>query len=184
MQVSTLSPCLPFNPVLFDWHGVPQTNGLGVLERLGVLQWLLVDGVAQQCLACGRAALTLGQRLPYCGPVTFLPFRAYSPSPTVLLTGAQRAVVSSTFLAHNSMTVINTSTDSVLSIKNNIPVWLVGCCSGWRVSHDLFSLLPAPVVVGLSLSQIIGNRTMNVISKVIIRHLVLQLWVFCIFTMR
>lgn len=161
---------------------MPQTHGLGVLERLGVLQWLLVDRVAQQCLACGRAALTLGQRLPYCGPMTLLPFRAYSASPMVLLAGAQRAVVSSTFLAHNSMTVINTSTDSVLSIKNNIPVWLVGCCSGWRVRHDLFSVLPAPVVVGSSLSQIIGNRTMNAISKMIIKDLVIQLWAFCIFT--
>lgn len=137
--------------IIWLWHCLPQTSGLGALL------WLLVDRVAQQCLACGRAALTLGQRLPYCGPTTFLPFRAYSPSPPVLLTGAQRPVVSSTFLAHNSMTVINTSTDSVLSIKNNIPVWLVGRCSGWRVSHDLFSLLPAPVVVGLSLSQIIEN---------------------------
>lgn len=124
-----------------------------------------VARVAQQCSACGRAALTLGQRLPYCGPTAFLPFRASSPSPPVLLTGAQRAVVSSTFPAHSFTTVINTSTDSVLCINNNIPVWLVGLCGGWRVSHDLFSLLPASSVVWLSESQIIENRTMKVISK-------------------
>lgn len=50
------------------------------------LLWLLV---AQKSLACGRAALTLGQRLPYCGPMTFLPFRAYSPRPPTVLAGAQ-----------------------------------------------------------------------------------------------
>lgn len=106
-----------FNSALFD-SLCALTNGLGALL------WLLADWVAQQCSACGRAALTLGQRLPYCGPTTFLPFRASSPSLPVPLTGAQRAVVSSTFLAHSSMTVINTSTDSVLCINNNIPVWL------------------------------------------------------------
>lgn len=35
-------------------------------------------------------------------------------------------VVSSTFPAHSSTTVINTSTDPVLRINNNIPVWLAG----------------------------------------------------------
>lgn len=63
-----------FDLVLFDFHCVPETNGPGALL------WLLVDWLAQQCSACGRAALTLGQRLPYCGPTTFLPFRASSPS--------------------------------------------------------------------------------------------------------
>ncbi len=142
-----------FNLVLFAFHCVPETNGL---ERYCGC-WLTgprkVARVAQQCSACGRAALTLGQRLPYCGTTTFLPFRASSPSLPVLLTGAQRAVVSSTFLAHSSMTVINTSTDSVLCINNNIPVWQVGWCGGWRVSHDLFSLLPASVVVWLSVTN-------------------------------
>lgn len=39
-----------------------------------------VAWVAQQSSACGQAALTLGQRLPYCGPTAFLPFRASSLS--------------------------------------------------------------------------------------------------------
>ena len=73
------------------------------------------------------------------------------------------------------MTVINTSTDSVLCINNNIPVWLVGLCGGWRVSHDLFSLLPASVVVGMSVSQIIENGTMKVICEVITMELFIQL---------
>lgn len=91
------------------------------------------------------------------------------------LTGAQRTVVSSTFLAHSSMTVINTSTDSVLCINNNIPVWLVGWSGGWRGQHDLFSLLPASVVVWLLVSQIFENRTMKVISEVITKELFIQL---------
>lgn len=70
------------------------------------------------------------------------------------------------------MTVINT--DSVLSINNNIPVWLVGRYGVWQVNHDLFSMLPGSVVVGLSLSQIIENRTMNMISEVIIKELDIQ----------
>lgn len=43
--------------------------------------------VAQQSSACGRTALTLGQRLHYCGPIAFLPFRACSPCLPVPQTG-------------------------------------------------------------------------------------------------
>lgn len=63
-----------------------------------------------------------------------------------LLSSLERraAAVSSPFLAHNSTAVINTSTDTVPSINNNIPVWPKIWCSGRRVSHDLFSMVPAP----------------------------------------
>lgn len=43
------------------------------------------------------------------------------------------------------------------------------------MSHDLFSLLPASVVVGLSVSHIIENWTMKVISEVIKEEWFIQL---------
>lgn len=153
--------------IIWLWHCLPQTSGLGALL------WLLVDRVAQQCLACGRAALTLGQRLPYCGPTTFLPFRAYSPSPPVLLTGAQRPVVSSTFLAHNSMTVINTSTDSVLSIKKQHSSLASGTVQ--RVAGQPWPIFTAASSCCCWVIAVTNHWewTMNVISEVIIKELVI-----------
>lgn len=112
----------------------------------------------ERCCGCWLTVLhnsarivadTLGQRLPYCGPTTFLPFRASSPSLPVL-TGAQRTVVSSTFLAHSSVTVINTSTDSVLCINNNIPVWLVGWCGGSAMTVFTAASFCCCLVVGVT----------------------------------
>lgn len=112
------------------------------------LLWLLV---AQKSLACGWAALTVGWRLPYCGPTTFLPFKASSALSGLLRSQEHRAIaVAPPFLAHNSVTVINTSTDTVLSINNNIPVWPKIWCSGWWVNPWPIFMVPAPVELPLS----------------------------------
>lgn len=115
-----------FEWLLFDFDSVS-------LKPIALeLLWLLV---AQKSIVCGWAALTVGQRLPYCGPTTFLPFKASSTPSGLLRLQEQRAVaVAPPFLAHNSVTVINTSTATVLSINNNIPVWPKIWCRGWWVS--------------------------------------------------
>lgn len=115
-----------FERLLFDFDSVS-------LKPIALeLLWLLV---AQKSIACGWAALTVGQRLPYCGPTTFLPFKASSAPSGLLRLQEHRAVaVAPPFLAHNSVTVINTSTATVPSINNNIPVWPKIWCRGWWVS--------------------------------------------------
>lgn len=165
-QVFTPSTQFSFqSDMIWFWHCVPHKSDLRALLLL------LVDRIAEQCLACGRPDLTLGQRLPYCGLVyisvieSLLSLSACPPHWSTEGCGL-------VYFSHNSVSVINTSTDPARSIDNNIPVWPVGWCGGWQVSHDLLSLLPASVVVGLSLSQIIENRTMSVISEVIIKELV------------
>lgn len=122
--------------------------------------------VAQQSSACGQAALTLGQRCAYCGATTFLPFRASSASLPVLLTGAQRAAVSSTFLARSFMTVINTSNDSVLCITTTFQSGEWDGAAGGRSAMTCFSLLPDSGVIWLSVSQIIVNRPVKMIAEV------------------
>lgn len=122
--------------------------------------------VAQQSSACGQAALTLGRRCSYCGATTFLPFRASSPSLPVLLTGAKRAAVSSTFLARSFMTVINTSNDSVLCITTTFQSGEWDGAAGGRSAMTCFSLLPDSGVIWLSVSQIIVNRPVRIIAEV------------------
>lgn len=149
-----------FNLLVFDFDCV-------------LLLWL----VGQQCLACSRTATALGRRLPYCGPMTFLPFRALSPQPPVRLAGAKKAAVYSTFLAHNSMSVINTSTDSATEHWQQHSILASGMAAGqpWPI----FNTASFCCCYRLSLSKLIEHRAINVISEVIIEEVVSQSWPWC-----
>lgn len=102
-----------------------------------VLLWLLV---AQKSLDCGWAALTVGQRLPYCGPTTFLPFKASPALSSLLRSQEDRAIaVAPPFPAHNSVTVINTLR---IQCRTSITTFQSGPrygAAGGGSAHDLFS---------------------------------------------
>lgn len=107
------------------WRYGEKSNLVSILLRLNSYYLTLTAQALNRLpLSCEVwAALTVGQRLPYCGPTAFLPFKASAALPGPRRSQEHRAIaVAPPFLAHNSVTVINTSTDTVLSINNNIPV--------------------------------------------------------------
>lgn len=109
--------------------------------RRSVLLWLLAEWSAQSISGC-TTVLSSRPGCPHAGPAVPLLWSTTAilgpPSPplgpVLLAWRTEGRGLVSTSSARSSSTVINTSSDSVLCMNNNIPVWLVGLCGGSAVS--------------------------------------------------